>query len=308
MAGERHVHRVRPVTRQPPLTDGLTMGPFSTLTLSPIGVVRSPFVEKLEAPRQGTLARGVKGTIELAKGRGLEHAVLDLEAWDHIWVVFWFHLNTGWKPKVLPPRSKTKRGVLSTRSPHRPNPIGLSVVKLESIDGLTLHIADLDIVDGSPVLDIKPYVSYADSFPNAKTGWVDSLGSESASADAIETVVAKDPDPGFDVTFSEHATRQATYLATEHGIALEGPIGRVLALGPEPHPYRRIRRDGDTFRLAWKSWRARFRVQGRSVLVVELETGYRKRELERADDLGSQPPDIEAHRAFVARFRREEGK
>ena len=133
MARERHLLRVRTVTADRPTLEGGASGdPFAQMTLSPIGVVRSPFVSKLEAPRQPALARGVKGTIELARGHGLEHAVEDLEAWDHIWVLFWFHLNTGWKPKVLPPRSKTKRGVLSTRSPHRPNPIGLSVVKLMS--------------------------------------------------------------------------------------------------------------------------------------------------------------------------------
>src|SRR6266851_5725324 len=134
------------------------MGSDSEMVVRPIGFLRSPFGERVNAPRQPYAAKGVRGTIELLADRNFEHALSDLEAWDHIWVIFWFHLNESWRPKVLPPRSNKRRGVFSTRSAHRPNPIGLSVVELESIEGLTLHVRNLDILDGTPVLDIKPYV------------------------------------------------------------------------------------------------------------------------------------------------------
>jgi tRNA-Thr(GGU) m(6)t(6)A37 methyltransferase TsaA len=141
------------------------------LTLQPIGVAHTPFVDRVSAPRQPRIADGVEGTIELFAGHGYEHALEDLEGWDRIWVVFWFHLNEGWRPKVLPPRSTGKRrGVFSTRSPHRPNPIGISVLRLEGVEGLVLRVKDVDLVDGTPILDIKPYVPYADAFPDASTG------------------------------------------------------------------------------------------------------------------------------------------
>src|SRR5262244_267842 len=122
----------------------------SSLTLVPIGVARTPFTERVAAPRQPYAAPSVPGTIELLPDRHFEDALSDLEGWDYLWVIFWFHLNRGWRPKVLPPRSeKKRRGVFATRSPHRPNPIGLSVVKLERIEGLRLHVRNVDMVDGT---------------------------------------------------------------------------------------------------------------------------------------------------------------
>jgi tRNA-Thr(GGU) m(6)t(6)A37 methyltransferase TsaA len=134
-------------------------------------VVRTGLSSRVEAPRQPRAAGGAGGTIELYPGRNFEHALDDLQGWEYIWVIFWFHLNRSWRPKVLPPRSTSgRKGVFSTRSPHRPNPIGLSAVRLERVDGLTLHIRDVDMVDGTPVLDIKPYVPYADAHPGARSG------------------------------------------------------------------------------------------------------------------------------------------
>src|SRR5882724_5480274 len=131
------------------------------LTLDPIGFLRSPLATKVQAARQPRAAAGAPARIELLPGYNFEHALEDLAHWELIWVIFWFHLNTGWRPKVLPPRSTTgRKGVFATRSPHRPNPIGMSVVRLEKVDGLILHIRDADMLDGTPVLDLKPYVAY----------------------------------------------------------------------------------------------------------------------------------------------------
>ena len=85
-----------------------------------------------------------------------EHALSNLAEWQYIWVLFWFDRNEGWRPKVLPPRSRSgRKGVFATRSPHRPNPLGLSAVRLERVDGLTLHVSDIDMLDGKHVIDIK---------------------------------------------------------------------------------------------------------------------------------------------------------
>jgi tRNA-Thr(GGU) m(6)t(6)A37 methyltransferase TsaA len=280
------------------------------LTLSPIGIIRTPFSDRVSAPRQGPASGGAAGTIELFPGHDFEHALSDLEGWEYIWVIFWFHLNPGWRPKVLPPRSDGKRrGVFSTRSPHRPNPIGMSVVKLEEVRGLSVHVRDVDMIDGTPVLDIKPYVPYADAFPNARTGWLKPLslqeggrteeaeGGEGTASAGGQGGAPEDPEPGFEVVWSDLAAEQARYLRDAHGIDLEGPVNRTLSLGPQPHPYRRIRKDGDAMRLAVKDWRVRFRTKGRTVTVELITTGYRARDLASSED-----PAVAIHRTFLERY------
>jgi len=99
-----------------------------------------------------------------------------LQTFSHIWVIYWMHLNQGWNPLVKPPRDKEhKHGVFSTRAPHRPNSIGLSLVSLTSIEGRILHIGNHDMLNGTPVLDIKPYIKEADMQENANNGWIDLL-------------------------------------------------------------------------------------------------------------------------------------
>lgn len=267
---------------------------LQSITLAPIGVIRTPFPDRVSTPRQPYASSGAPGTIELLPGRGFEHALSDLEGWDYLWILFWFHLNTGWRPKVLPPRSAGKRrGVFSTRSPHRPNPIGLSVVRLEEVSGLVLRVRDVDMIDGTPVLDIKPYVPYADSHPAARTGWLAPLTPHEGDHDPRPP----DPEPGFHVLWADLAAAQADWLKDTHGLDLREPVERALALGPQPHPYRRIRREPDGMRLAVKDWRFRFHAEGRCITVDAIETGYRDRQLAQATD-----PAILIHRSFVARF------
>jgi len=255
--------------------------PSEALMLRPIGFVRSPFVDRTSTPRQPAAARGVRGTIELLPGQNFEHALADLDAWDHIWVLFWFHLNAGWRPKVLPPRSATKRGVFATRSPHRPNPLGLSVLELEGVEGLTLRVRDVDLVDGTPILDIKPYVPFTDVVPSANTGW-------------LET---PDPGPKFAVVWSDFALAQAKWLYDHFRVDLAPPVNLILGLGHEPHPYRRIRPRESGFRLALKDWRIDFAVEGTNIRIAAIATGYRPSQL-----ATSTEPAIAPHRAFAAHF------
>jgi tRNA-Thr(GGU) m(6)t(6)A37 methyltransferase TsaA len=272
-------------------------GSHGAISFTPIGVAHTPFTDRVSAPRQPYAARAARGTIELFPGRDFEHALEDLGGWDRLWVIFCFHLNAPgvWRPKVLPPRSAGKRrGVFSTRSPHRPNPIGLSVVRLEEVRGLVLHVRDVDMIDGSPVLDLKPYVPYADAFVDARTGWLSPLAPAAAPVEAANAV---DPEPGFVVTWSPLATEQAAWLRREHGVDLEEPVNRVLELGPQPHPYRRIKAEGEGFRLAVKDWRVRFRVEGREVTVEAIRSGYRAAQLAEG-----ATPDARVQQAFVATF------
>ena len=115
------------------------------------------------------------GRVEIFAERVPKKALRDLEGFDRIWLVTYLHLNPKWGPLVRPPRGGRRRGVLATRSPHHPNPIGLSAVSLDRIEGTTLYVRGLDLIDGTPVLDIKPYVPYCDAFPDSAAGWVDSL-------------------------------------------------------------------------------------------------------------------------------------
>jgi len=252
----------------------------------PIGVVRSPFDERAAAPRQATVRPDVVGRIELFEGRGYDHALEGLGAWEYAWVIFVFHRNVeqgrGWKAKVLPPRSELRQGVFATRSPHRPNPIGMSAVAIDRVEGLVVHVRGLDLLDGTPVLDLKPYVAYADAHPGAGAGWLE----------------ARDPAAAWDVQFASAAVAELDWLR-ERGIDLRAAITSALALGPQPHPYRRIRKHAAGMRLAMKEWRVDFVFAERRIDVQRIRTGYRAREL-------ATGPGLDVHRQFTARFGAQE--
>lgn len=265
--------------------------PQPTLTLTPIGFVRSPWKDKRSAPRQPALARGVAGTVELYDRAEMRDALSDLEGWTHIWVLFWFHLNSTWRARVQPPRSAHKRGVLSTRSPYRPNPLGLSVVRLERVEGSILHVRDVDIVDQTPVLDIKPYVAYTDAIPDAASGWLGPAGD-----------IALDAGPSYEVAFVERAEEQLSWLRPRVAFDLEGFARSVLSAGPAPHAYRRIRVQSGYSVLSAKDFRLRFRVVERRIEVFAITSGYRRRVL--ADPLARETEltPLSVHRELLARF------
>src|SRR5690606_41882961 len=134
-----------------------------------------------------------------------------------------------------------KRGVFATRAPYRPNPIGMSVLRLEGIEGLTLHVRDVDMLDGTPVLDIKPYVRYADAVPEATDGWIVPLaGLPGSPGEPLDPIA--DPEPGFQVVFAQDASTQLEFLREHQGIDLEPRLHQALRLRPTPHAYRRIRK------------------------------------------------------------------
>lgn len=154
----------------------------SQIELQPIGIVHSPYTERHGTPRQSVLQTAPEdyqpaiAHIELFADVVPDIALKDLAGFDRIWVISWLHLNKHWNPTVRPPRGpKVKRGTLATRAPHRPNPIGLSALKLISVDGLTLQVEGVDLLDQTPVLDIKPYVTYCDAFPDAYCGYVSEM-------------------------------------------------------------------------------------------------------------------------------------
>jgi tRNA (adenine37-N6)-methyltransferase len=154
--------------------------------LQPIGVVHSPYKERHGTPRQSQLRSAppdyqpALAQVELFAHRVPAVALRDLEGFDRLWLITWLHLNRHWNPTVKLPRGNTKisRGTLATRAPHRPNPIGLSATRLVAVEGLWLTVEGIDLLDQTPVLDLKPYVTYCDAFPEARCGYVDTLETE----------------------------------------------------------------------------------------------------------------------------------
>lgn len=196
-----------------------------TYAFKPIGVIRSCFKEKFGVPRQPGILPDVISTLELHSPYDRPEAFVELEGFSHIWVIFVFHQTQReqWRPTVRPPRLGGNRriGVFASRAPYRPNPIGLSVVALDKIECLenkcVLYLRGADLVDGTPVLDIKPYVPYVD-----------------AVKDAIGGFAAEMPVPSMPVVFSEKAALQCAQREKEGITGLRQLIEQTLALDPRP--------------------------------------------------------------------------
>jgi tRNA-Thr(GGU) m(6)t(6)A37 methyltransferase TsaA len=151
-----------------------------SLLCTPIAFVASPYRQRIDAPHQPSVVEGT-ATGDAAEARIVfidgfpGEAFRDLAGFERIWLIFAFNRSQGWKTEVRPPRGGGKRSVLATRSPHRPNAIGLSAVELLSVEAGALRVRGIDLLDGTPILDIKPYVPYADAFPGSAAGWIDAL-------------------------------------------------------------------------------------------------------------------------------------
>ena len=186
-----------------------------TFEITPIGTLHCDGWFRFEAPRQGVFAEN-RGFIELNDARYAE-AAADLNGFDRIWVVFVFHLNQTWNTKVTPPVAPPGRkiGVLATRSPHRPNRIGMSCVELEKAEGSRIYIRNFDLLDKTPVIDIKPYIPAADAFPDARTGWL-------AEAEANR----------YKVTFTPEAEAACAEILTRTGTDLQNFCRVQLSFSP----------------------------------------------------------------------------
>lgn len=155
------------------------------MEIKPIAFIRTEFPEKFGVPRQSGLARNLKGRIIFEPEYRNPDALRGLDGFSHIWLIWEFSANrttSPWQPTVRPPRlgGNAHMGVFATRSPFRPNPLGLSCVKLHSVelstpDGPVVNVLGADLMDGTPIYDIKPYIRYADSRPEAVCGYVDAL-------------------------------------------------------------------------------------------------------------------------------------
>jgi len=141
------------------------------MKLKPIGIINTPFTEPEGMPIQPKGATGIRGTIELFDE--YHEGLKDLDGFSHIILLYHFHRSHGFNLQVVPFMDSELRGLFATRAPRRPNPLGISVVQLDKIENCVLHIQNVDIMDGTPLLDIKPYVPEFDSPQNIRTGWLE---------------------------------------------------------------------------------------------------------------------------------------
>lgn len=229
--------------------------------ITPIGFIQSSFKEKFATPRQPGLVTAASGTITLVPPFNHPDTVIGLETCSHIWLQFMFHqcLEQGWKNKVRPPRlgGNKKMGVFATRATHRPNGLGLSVVKLDNIttsnNQVILHISELDLIEGTPVIDIKPYIPYSDALPHAHYPFAQ-------HAPLLSKVV-----------FSHIA--QQKLMQHPQSEKLELLIGQVLSQDPKPafHKLDESRIYGAQLEDVNVTWCYRESEQGGYIEVVNLE-------------------------------------
>lgn len=253
------------------------------IVFQPIGYVKSDLAYRYETPRQGILAGEETSVIELLPHQNFEQAVSKLDGFERIWIIYQFHLNKNWKPLVNPPRHTRKKvGVFASRAPYRPNPIGMSCVKLVKVEGLKIYISQSDILDGSPVLDIKPYLPYSDSFPDVETGWV-----------------KNNIDEKYEVLFSDEAELQMKWLKEEANINLLSFARLQLEFYPTDDSRKRITKNIKNYTLAYRTWRIVYEVneKAQTVVVKEIHSGYSNENLAAADDKYN---DKELHRKFIA--------
>lgn len=153
----------------------------SVIEYRPIGIVHSPFTEQHGTPIQPSRADGARGTVEVFPE--FADGLRDLNGFSHIYLLCHLHRSTGYELTVVPYLDTVRRGLFATRAPRRPNPIGLSVVDLVEIEGNLLTVANIDLLDGTPVLDIKPFVGEFDDRGDIRTGWLASARLRSKRAD-----------------------------------------------------------------------------------------------------------------------------
>ncbi len=239
-------------------------------TFKPIGIIHSCYPDKFGVPRQPGLVSAAEGRLELFPPYNRAEAVRGLEAFSHLWISFVFHhcLEGNDRLMVRPPRlgGNRKVGVFASRSTHRPNPLGLSVVKLEAVEqvgtGVSLRLSGLDLVDQTPVLDIKPYLPYSDAIMDARSGYVDQemfkllqveFASEAEAQCArfegahpglrrlIDQVVAQDPRPAYLARGDADGSSERGFVLRLYHYEIrwrieatgDGVLARVLEIAPE---------------------------------------------------------------------------
>lgn len=233
---------------------------MNTYQITPIGHVISPYKEKFAVPRQPGLIQDGDGQLVLYSPYNHVDTVRGLEQFSHLWLLFIFHQTAqhGWHPLVRPPRlgGNEKMGVFATRSTFRPNPIGMSLVELKGIktkeNAVILELGSLDLVDNTPIIDIKPYLPFAESRPDAIAGF---------AQHAPETEMA--------VFFSAQATEQLQHYSTQYPY-LSRFITQVLQQDPRP-AYKKVTQSDRVYAVHLLEFNVRWQVNGQQTYVISIE-------------------------------------
>ncbi len=254
------------------------------IKMQPIGIFHCDHHEKYHLQRQGGVLDGYHGKVVLEPHQNFEQALEGVDGFDRIWLIYGFHKNNHWKPKVMPPRADRKHGVFATRSPHRPNAIGMSAVRLLRVKGRTLYVEDHDLLDGTLILDIKPYVDYCDSFISEPQGWLDELPQENE----------------YYIIWDENVVEQIDFLEANGTFNIRLPVRNNLAVNPFPSKSNRIQELEDgTYQLAVKSWRIHFAVDAAALVVkiIDIYSGYDEDTLN--GNKQSKWSDVNLHRQLI---------
>ena len=224
------------------------------MIINPIAYIRTEFSEKFGIPRQSGLAASLRGTVVFEPEYRNADALRGLEGFSHLWLIWEFSANTtgsAWQPTVRPPRlgGNERMGVFATRSPFRPNPLGLSCVEIDSIeldtaDGPVIYVKGADLMDGTPIYDIKPYIKYADARPHATCGYVDNLNERSLKVVLPPDMAAKVEDK--------------TVLVS---------LVQTLSLDPRPSYHDDPERE---YGMAFAGMNVRFKVSSNVLTVVDI--------------------------------------
>jgi tRNA-Thr(GGU) m(6)t(6)A37 methyltransferase TsaA len=233
------------------------------------------------------------GEIRFEGGQQFEQALQGLEGFSHLWLIYQFHQNSNWKPMVLPPRGSEKKiGVLATRSPYRPNSLGLSCVELIERKGLILSVQNFDLLDQTPIFDVKPYIAYADSFPEAKMGWLEGIETQE-----------------WQIDFSSQAEAEIQFLKDKGLSELFNFLIQQLSFDPLNSRKKRVQSVSEQKAiLAYRTWRIHFTTQSsltseRSLRIDQIFSGYSLQELADASD---PYQDKDLHRNFMSWKKRSE--
>jgi len=232
---------------------------MSAFTFAQIGVIHSPWKEKFAVPRQPGLVQDGGGELHLQPPYNQPEAVRGLEAFSHLWLLFVFHqtMEGGWRPTVRPPRlgGNARMGVFATRSTFRPNPIGMSLVELKGIriekQQVILQLGSLDLIDGTPVVDIKPYLPFAEALPHAEAGFA-------------QTAPAAD----MPVRFSDLAQQQLHQQSRYPNLARF--ISEVLAQDPRP-AYRQGEKQEREYAAWLMDFNVRWRIDDAGTEVIAID-------------------------------------